>query len=859
MTVRTEIASDVRYALRGFKNTPGLTVITVLTLAIGLGATAAIFSVVNAVLLRPLPYAEPERLVQIVEHIPASEGFGGAAQRMTGMSVADLDWWRTNSKALSQIGVMQREGRTLATADGSVQLYGQRISPALFTMRGIPPLLGRGLLPDDERPDTDVIVLSEAMWREYFNAAPDILGERVELDSATYTVVGVMPPVFGEEAFWTAFFAPPRAPGQFFFLPAQAQLAAGVSLETASAEANTLGLQLRRIEPEPGAPPRFEVVRTLDELTAAVAPALRVLVVAVGVVLAIVCTNVANLLLVRGARRQQEIAIRRSLGATRGRIMRQVLTESLVLAGFAGLTAIVFAFVGVSLLKVLSTSYVNPRFAFAASVLPRLDEIAIDPAVLGFVVVLSIVTGVLFGLLPALRLSKYGEHGHGSESQLSTLARTSRRNSRLGHVLATAQLACAMALLIGAGLLVNSFMRLTGIDTGLDPNGVLSFELVVPGDSTAERKLEVAEALVARLENDPRVTSAGFSDVPPLIGNFMIVMGFFIPEGKTPADMTEEQRTQTPEERTQTRQVSPGYLRALGARLVAGTWFDQRTETGPAVLVSRPYAEHYFPNGNAVGATLTAAGPPGAPAPPAGIATDAVTVAGVVDDIHLGRLEGRPERVIFLDPRQNLARLRSLQPPNTPRPSQTDRAFLTIGGSSITFAARTTGDPVAILRDLRGIARDIDPRLAVDAAVPMEQIVSSLTTRPRFYAALLSTFGVIAGFIAVIGLYGVLSYVVGQRTKEIGVRMALGAQRGAVLTLVLRQGAAIVGIGVASGIAGAVFLTGYLESMLYGLGALDVVTYAAVGAAFAGVALFAVYLPARRATTIDPLAALRHE
>jgi putative ABC transport system permease protein len=539
--------------------------------------------------------------------------------------------------------------------------------------------------------------------------------------------------------------------------------------------------------------------------------------------------------------------------------MRQVLTESLVLAGFAGLTAIAFAYAGVGLLKVLSTSYVNPRFAFAASVLPRLDEIAIDPAVLAFVVVLSVVTGVLFGLLPALRLSKYGEHGHGSESQLSTLARTSRRNSRLGHVLTTVQLACAVALLIGAGLLVNSFMRLTGIDTGLDPKGVLSFELVVPGDSTAERKLEVAEALVARLENDPRVTNAGFSDVPPLIGNIMIVMGFFIPEGKTPADMTEEQRTQTPEERTQTRQVSPGYLRALGARLVAGTWLDQRADTGPAVLVSRPYAEHYFPNGNAVGATLTAASPPGAPAPPAGLATDAVTVAGVVDDIHLGRLEGRPERVIFLDPRQNLARLRSLQPPNTPRPSQTDRAFLTIGGSSITFAARTTGDPVDILRDLRAIARDIDPRLAVDAAVPLERIVSSLTTRPRFYAVLLSTFAAIAGFIAVIGLYGVLAYVVGQRTKEIGVRMALGAQRGTVLKLVLRQGVTIIASGLVFGIVAAAALTRYLEAMLFGLTALDLVTYALVAVAFAAIAMFAVYLPARRATTIDPLTALRYE
>jgi putative ABC transport system permease protein len=842
-TFYAEFRADVRYALRGFKRTPGLTVITVLTLAVGLGATAAIFSVVNAVLLKPLPFAEPERFVQIVEHVPAAEGFGGAAQRRTAINVAELDWWRTNAKALSQVAVILREGRTLATADGSVQLYGQRVSPGLFNLRGVQPLMGRGLLPDDERPDTDTVVLSEGMWRDYFNSAPDIVGQRIQLDSASYTVVGVMPPAFGEEAFWIAFVPPSLGPGQVMFLQAQAQLAPGVSLETASAEANTLGLQLRGITPEPGAEPRFEVVRTLDELTAAVAPALRVLVVAVGVVLAIVCTNVANLLLVRGARRQQEIAIRRSLGATRGRIMRQVLTESLVLSGFAGLAGITFAFAGVSFLKALSTSYVNPRFGVASSVLPRLDEIAIDPAVLAFVVVLSVVTGVLFGLLPALRLSKYGERGHASQSQLSTVA----RNSRLGHVLATVQLACAMALLIGAGLLVNSFMKLTGIDPGFDPRGVLSFELIVPGDSTAERKLEVAETLVARLESDPRVVSAGFADIPPLTANIRIIMGTFVPPGMTPAELMEERRTQTPDEATQTRMVSPGYLRGLGARLVAGTWHDQRREAGPAVLVSRPYADHYFPDGNAVGATLTIGGPQGAGGP------TAVTIAGVVDDIHIGGLEGRAERVIFMDPRDTLAR----QP--TPRPPQSDRAFLTIGGSSIAFAARTTVDPVDILGDLRSIVRDIDARLAVDAVIPMERIVASLTTRPRFYAALLSTFGAIAAFIAVIGLYGVLSYVVTQRTKEIGVRMALGAQRDAVLKLVLRQGTTIVGIGVAVGIAAAVMLTRYLESMLYDLGALDVTTFAVVAVAFAVVALFAAYVPARRATAIDPLAALRYE
>ncbi len=832
-----DIAADVRYALRGFKRTPGLTLVTLLTLAVGLGATAAIFSVMNAVLLRPLPYAEPERLVQIVENVPAGEGFGGVAQRRTAMSASDFIWWRENSTTLSHFAMMWTESRTLASPDGSLQLSGERVSPALFAMRGVQPLLGRGLVADDERRDADVVVLGEAAWREYFNSAPDIVGRRIELDSRTFSVVGVMPPEFGDQAFWVPMVVVAE-PNRTFLGPAEARLADGVSLETASAEANTLGLQLRGIEPEPGAEPRFAVVRSVDELTAAVAPALRVLVVAVGVVLAIVCTNVANLLLVRGTRRQQEIAIRRSLGATRWRIARQVLTESLVLSVFAGLVAIAIAFAGVWLLKFTATAYVNPRLGVLPSVLPRLDEIAIDPPVLAFVALLSVVTGVLFGLLPALRLSKYGDRGHTSASQLSTLV----RNSRLGHVLATVQLACAMALLIGAGLLVGSFMKLTGIDPGFDARGVLSFELVVPGDSTAERKLEVAETLVARLEAHPRVTSAGFADLPPLTPQISFVSMLLVPEGKTGFELLEEQRTQPRAERTQTRQTSPGYLRALGARLVAGEWLDERAGAAPTVLVSRPYADHYFPNGNAAGATMTVV-------PSGGV----VTIAGVVDDFFLGNLESAAERVVFIDPRMALA----AQP--TPRPPQANGSFRPALGRSSASAARTTGDPTSIMADLRAMARDLDPRLAIDAAGPMERVVSGLTTRPRFYAAILTTFGAIAGFIAVIGLYGVLSYVVSQRTKELGIRLALGAQRGAVLKLVLRQGALVVGIGVVCGIAGAAALTRYLAGMLYGLTALDPVVYALAAVAFTAAAMFAVYVPARRATTIDPLSALRHE
>jgi putative ABC transport system permease protein len=833
------LVADARYSLRSFRKTPGLTAATVLTLAIGLGATTTIFSVVNGVLLKPLPYANPDRLVQIVENVPAGEGFGGTAMRRSSLNVSELDWWRTHSTALSDVALIRPESSTLDTADGTVQLSGARVSPALFPMRGVAPVLGRGLLPDEERPDADSVVLAESTWQKYFRGDPNILGRTIRLDGNAFTVVGVMPPEFGKDAFWTALYPAPLAPGQVMFLGASARLRDGVSLAAASAEANAIGLQLRGIEAEPGQAPRFEIVPELDQLTAAIRPALNVLVVSVAAVLLIVCANVANLLLVRGTRRQQDIAIRRSLGATRGRIMRQVLTESFLLSAGAGLIGIAIAYGAVGLLKSLASVDLPRRFSFGAAILPRLEDIAVDPAVLGFVLALTIVTSVAFGVLPALRLSRFGEQGHHAAGQLSAAT----ANTRVGHVLATVQIACALALMIGAGLLMHSFLKLAATNPGFDARGVLSFDLVVPGDSTPEHKIEVAQTLAARLEQLPQVTGAGFTDVPPLSAGIIVLLGGFVPEGMTEAELREEQRGLPPREITQSRNVSADYLRALGARLVDGHWFESEPGARLEALVSSPYAQHYFPSRSAVGATLHN-----------NLGT--FTIVGVVDDIRLGGLDVAPERIVFTNPRQVLAAQRALQPN---MPPQMARMFLTLGGSGIAFAARTTGDPLAILPTLTGIARDIDPGLAIDAVTPMESVLAGITTRPRFYAVLLSAFGAAAGFIAIIGIYGVLAYLVSLRTKEIGIRMALGAQHAAVMRLVLRRGAAMVAIGVAIGVTGAAALTRYLESMLFGLSALDASTYAVVAAAFAGIALLACYLPARRATRVDPLDALRCE
>jgi len=836
------IAADIHFALRGFRRTPGLAVIMVLTLALGIGATTAIFSVVNAVLLQPLPYATPERLVRIVENVPAAEAFDGVAVRRDSINPAEVASWRA-SESLSDVAVIAQESRTLATDSGAVQLYGARVSPALFRMRGVAPLLGRGLLAEEERPDADTIVLSEAAWREHLGSDPRIVGRVLSLDGRALTVVGVMPPEFGPDAYWTPFFAAPQPPGFVSFLAGSARLRDGVSLDAASAEINAIGSGLRGIVPDPGAKPRFELVRELDQITSRVVPALRVLVVAVAAVLLIVCTNVATLLLVRGTRRQQEIAIRRSLGATRGRIVRLVLAESLALAAIAGAVGVGFALAAVQVLKSVAIVDLPRRFFIGAAILPRAGEIALNPSVLAFVALLVLVTSALFGMWTALRLSRFGERGHHAAAQISASA----NNTRAGQVLATVQLGLAMTLLIGAGLLLHSFFKLATVDPGFDPRGVLSFELVVPGDSSAERRLEVAAALASRLQDHPRVASAGFIDIPPLgVGNILFTSDAFVPEGMTGAEFSEAESALSPNERTQLRVASSGYLRALGARLTEGSWIEDGASNAArqTVLVSRAFAQRYFLGSSAVGTTLRSG------------QFGNATIVGVVDDIRLNSLEGAPDRIVFREPGQMLAAQRARQAQPSP---QMGPFFLTNGYNSITFAARTDGEPLAILADLRAMARDIDPSFAIDAAIPMELVRSGVTTRPRFYAVLLGTFGALAGFIAAIGIYGVLAYLVSQRTKEVGIRMALGARPANVLQLVLRRGVTMIAVGLTAGVLGALGLTRYLEGMLYGIAALDGTTYAVVIAAFAAVAVLASYVPARRATRIDPLAALRQD
>lgn len=826
---------DAGYAIRTLWRAPAFTIVAVLTVALGIGATSAIFSVVSGVLLSPLPYPDPDRLVRIVENVPADESFSGRAARMSAIYAAEFDWWRTRATTLAAMAVTVPQPHTVRTPAGNARLAGARVSPALFEMYGLTPILGRGLRRDDERKDADVVVLSADVWRRHFGADPRTLWRTVLLDERPFTVVGIMPREFGGEDFWIPFVPEDARPGQVSVIPAIARVRDGVSLEGASEEVNRVGLELRGAGPTPGTAPRFELTRVQDELVRRVRPALRVLIAAVVVVLLIVCANVANLLLTRGARRQQEIEIRRAIGATTGRLLRQAVAESLVLAIGGGLGGVVLAYGFVAVLKTLAVIELPAGFgqALGSTLLPRIDEIAVDGSVVMFTGLIALASGFCFGIAPALRFAT-------PRTPPTTTAVAS--GAGLGRTLAGLQLGLATTLLIGAGLLLHSFVKLAAVDLGFDPRGVLTFDLVLPEHYVAERKLQVAEQVADRLIAIPGVTAAGFTDGPPLSNRTARPYGAYQPPLKAG-----DQRD--PEDAVDQRLVSPGYLRALRVRLLSGRWLEpgDRTAQPPAILINRAYVRYYFGEGNPVGTILaTRAGP--------------AVVAGVVDDVRFDGVDREPRLAGYVDPRHPLAlNARNLAARGRQRSADGNRLFLSGFTGGIAYAVRVNGDPLAIADEVRRIVREIDGSAALDAVMPMEQVIAGTIAQPRFYAVLVGVFAAIAAVLAAVGIYGVLAYGVAQRTREFGIRLALGGGRRDILALVMRQGGTLVAAGIMLGVAGALAVTRYLEGMLFGLTPLDPATYAAVAIGFAGVALLASYVPARRATRVDPLVALRYE
>jgi putative ABC transport system permease protein len=617
-----------------------------------------------------------------------------------------------------------------------------------------------------------------------------------------------------------------------------AQFADGVTVDAATSEANVLGQALLSSAAAPTAgastpTSTFEVVRMKDELVAPALVPLRVLMVSTGIVLLIVCANVANLLLVRGAARQREIAIRLALGATRARVVRQMLIESLVLAVAGGLTGVALAFGGVRLVRTLTAINTPELFQFAermtfggSAIMPRLDELGIDLSVLAFAVGASLLTGIIFGIAPALHLSRAASrHGHvSSTTPAVTSSRVTEGRSPITNVLVVGQLTLATTLLVSAGLLIHSFLKLSAVNPGYDPANVLTFQLVLAGPIPAPQKLLLAEELLTRLRARPKVQAAGFISAPPLVP-VSLQLGQFVPPGRTVEDMKQDPA------KPQGRSASRDYLRAMGVRLLDGRWFDDRDNADgqPVLLVNRALAQRYFGQASPIGQSVRLIG------------DTPWQIVGVVDDMRQGMLTQDPAPMLFVDPRQVIVHGEGMA-----------LGFLC-------FAVRTTDDPTNIVTDLRTLTRDLGPAATLDSVATMDQLMTGSVRRPRFYAVLLGIFAGIAGVLSAVGIYGLLTFSVTQRTREMGVRIALGAQPREVVRLLMRHGVLLTIIGIAGGIAGALSLARFLTGMLFGLTPLDPSTYVVVTLFFTAVAMAAAYLPARRATKIDPVIALRYE
>ena len=707
-------------------------------------------------------------------------------------------------------------------------------------MFGAAPLIGRTFDAAEGKSGADgVIILSVATWQRYFGGGADVLREHLQLDGKTYAVIGVMPAAFrfpdAQTQFWVPFVESdfPRMGGSPI-----ARLQDGVSLAAARAEVGSMLQQLRANQTRPaGMPPgpsRYDLVPIQDDLVAPVRPALLVLAGAVGFVLLIACVNVANLVLARAAARQRELALRVAIGASRRQLIAQALTESVLLAVVGGVAGTGLAFGGLRILRTLGGSLprrdIGPGVAF-----PRLDEIGIDMRVLAFTLVVSVVTGIVAGLAPAIRQSRAGtmdllREGAGAASSGFNLF----RRQRLQGVLVIAEIAMATLLFAGGGLLIHSLINLSRVDPGYDPTHVLTAQVALPR-RYATTVPAFADTLAAQLERLPGVRAVGYARALPMIRMRQLTLlrttREMPPRMPAPPPFDGRQLPESPDMRV----VSRDYLRAMGVRVVEGRGFEERDGAGKpqVMLINQTLARSGFLGDHPIGRQIY--GPGRAP----------WEIVGIVEDVRQFNLDQDPDPQIFIDYRQDTpppAFAQAMGPPPAPY-----------------IAIRTTADPLSIAAGVRAAVRQLEPQATVDNIATMDEIVSNSLSRPRLYAALLGIFAGVAVALTAIGIYGVMAYSVTQRNREIGIRMALGAQRGDVMGLVLRQSAALTAIGIAFGLAGAAGLTRYLEGLLFGLTRLDPTTLGGVVLAFALVATLASYLPARRATRVDPLVALRCE
>ena len=808
------IIKDIRYGVRGLLKHPGFTAIVVLTLALGIGASTAIFSVVDSVLLRRLPYPNEKRIVAIQEM--NREGKRG---QVTSANFLD---WRAQNTVFEHLAAIKTTTTNLAFSDHAERIDLAQTNANFFDVFGVAPQHGRLFIPQDEQAGHEpVVIVSDALWQRRFGADPSLVGKPLTLDGRNYTVIGIAPPRFQYPDKTELWVPPLKLVPELFpnqdvtqtrgmgYLAAVALLKPGVSLQQAASEMETITARLRQQYPNTNNRRFNRVVSLQEHLVGDTNKLLWLLLGAVTFVLLIGCANVANLLLASGAARQKDMAIRTALGASRWRVMRQLFTENTILALTGGAVGLLIAYGGLAaIIKLLPGDF------------PRLDEIHIDLRVLGFTFVASVLTGILFGLAPAFQIWRFEVQEAMTETGRG--ASGSRRQSRFRQGLIVVEVALSVVLLVGAGLLFRSFMRLQSVTTGFNSEHVLTARLTPSGPQypTQPDYAKFYTQVLDKLSAVPGVMDVGVINTLPL------------DKGPTTGFRVDGRPVTTPDKwpMVNYRTVSPNYFRAMDIPLLQGrTYTDRDNENAPRVMiVNQQVAHDIFPDENPIGKRITFG------------STDNnrqpiwFEIVGVVANVRSIELREEPQAEIYFSALQEF-------------------------WPAMSLVVRSSVEPASLSGSVRQIVNEVDKTVPVSNVKTMDHVVSQSITQPRFNLFLLGLFSAVAMLLSAAGIYGVTAYTVTQRTHELGIRIALGAQVADVLKMILGQGMAVIGVGLVIGLASAFALMRLLRSLLFGVGENDLLTFAAITLVLALVALIACYIPARRATKVDPLEALRYE
>jgi len=805
---------DIKYGMRMLLKSPGFTLVAVLALALGIGANTAIFSVVNAVLLKALPFERPERIVRF---------YNGASEEPASMSYPDFQDYANRAQTLQHVAAYLTMGTTLTISGEPERVRGASVSAELFPILGARAAQGRVFTAEEDKDGAPpVVVISHEFWQRRFGGAPNIVGQQISLGTGDKTIVGVMPPGFKfpvasayPQEFWLPLMSHPSVKRDMtrrgaIFLDVVANLKPGVTAEQANAELDTIARALEAQYPDTNTNRRVRLVSLHESLTSSIKPALYVLLGAVALVLLIACANVANLLLARAAARGKEIAVRTALGASRARVVRQLLTESLLLSLVGGALGLLLAVWGVDLL-----------IAAAPAGVPRLQDVGLDREVLVFTLVITTLTGVLFGLVPALQASKLDlneslkEGGRGSTE--------GGRRSRVRSALVISEVALSLVLLVGAGLLIKSFWSLLNTDPGYATNRVLT--MTVPLSTTKypqpEDRARIFQQILQRTSELPGVVAVGATGQLPLGGNEN-VFNFEIEGRPLSAPGARQQAGDLT--------VTPDYFRALNIPLLKGRSFTEsdKADSPLVVIVNEAFARRYFPNEDPVGKRIV----PRSERPPL---PPPLEIVGVVGDVRHQDLGSVPYADVYFPHAQD------------------PRATMDL------VVQTATTDPTEVAPAIRGVIRELSRDQLIWQTRTMSSLVSASVAPRRFNMILLGVFAFVALTLAAIGIFGVMNYTVAQRTHEIGIRLALGAQGADVLKMVVGHGMMLAALGIGIGLVGAFVVTRVMSSLLYGVSATDPLVFAGVALLFTAIAFLASYIPARRATKVDPTVALRHE